>query len=301
MKFLTYKSGGDLRVGALDDTHGVLDLAKAAKTLLNKDLPATLRGIVEGGDAALATAREALKAAQGKPDGLFTKLADVKIATPLPDARKNVFCVGRNYKAHIEEMAASFGRPVDYPKNPEFFSKPPTTIVGHEDGVERHADYTDKLDYEVELAVVVGKKGRNIKEADFEDYVFGYTVVNDITARDAQRAHGQFFKGKSFDTFCPIGPIVVTKDEFGTPDGKRLTLKVNGKIRQDSNTSDLYFGVPKIIESLSGALTIEPGDIIATGTPSGVAAGMKEPAWLNKGDVVEAEVAGIGVLRNTIV
>ena len=301
MKFLTYKSGDALKVGALDDARGVCDLVAAAKTLLGKDLPDSLRGIVEGGDSALAMAREALAAAQGKPDGLFTPLASVKIATPLPGARKNVFCVGRNYKLHIEEMAAAFGRTPDFPKNPEFFSKPPTTIVGHEDGVERHEGYTDKLDYEVELAVVIGKKGRNIKEADFEDYVFGYTVVNDITARDAQRAHGQFFKGKSFDTFCPIGPVVVTKDEFGAPSGHRLTLRVNGGVRQDSNTSDLYFGVPKIIESLSGALTLEPGDIIATGTPSGVAAGMKEPAWLQKGDVVEAEVEGVGVLRNTIV
>ena len=207
MKFLTYKAGDALKVGALDDSRGVCDLGKAAKTLLGKDLPDSLRGIVEGGDAALSLAREALKAAQGKPDGLFTPLSGVKIATPLPGARKNVFCVGRNYKAHIDEMAASMGRSADYPKNPEFFSKPPTTIVGHEDGVERHADYTDKLDYEVELAVVIGKKGRNIKESNFEDYVFGYTVVNDITARDAQRAHGQFFKGKSFDTFCPIGPV----------------------------------------------------------------------------------------------
>ncbi|MDB5569940.1 MAG: hypothetical protein JWN93_1123 [Hyphomicrobiales bacterium] len=301
MKFLTYKAGSDLRVGVLDESKGVLDLVKAAKSLLNKDVPDTLRGVIEAGDGALATAREALKAAQGKPDGLFTPLDAVTFATPLPGARKNVFCVGRNYKAHIEEMAASFGRTADYPKNPEFFSKPPTTIVGHGEGVERHADYTDKLDYEVELAVVIGKKGRNIKEANYEDYVFGYTVVNDITARDAQRAHGQFFKGKSFDTFCPIGPFVVTKDEFGKPDGHKLTLTVNGKVRQDSNTSDLYFGVPKIMESLSGALTLEPGDIIATGTPSGVAAGMKEPAWLQTGDVVEAYVEGVGVLRNTIV
>lgn len=301
MKFLTYKSGDGLKLGALDDALGVCDLVAAARTLLGKSLPDTLRGLIESGDSALATAREAFAAAQAKPAGLFTPLAGVKIATPLPGARKNVFCVGRNYKLHIEEMAAAFGRTPDYPKNPEFFSKPPTTIVGHEDGVERHEGYTDKLDYEVELAVVIGKKGRNIKEADFEDYVFGYTVVNDITARDAQRAHGQFFKGKSFDTFCPIGPVVVTKDEFGSPSGHRLALRVNGKTRQDSNTSDLYFGVPKIIESLSGALTLEPGDIIATGTPSGVAAGMKEPAWLQKGDVVEAEVEGVGVLRNTIV
>lgn len=301
MKFLTYKDGADLRVGALDDSHGVLDLVKAAKTLLGKDLPDSLREIIEGGDDALNLARQTHKAALAKPDGLFTAVDKITFATPLPGARKNVFCVGRNYKAHIEEMAASFGRAAEFPKAPEFFSKPPTTIVGHGEGVERHADHTDKVDYEVELAIVIGKKGRNIKEAEFEDFVFGYTVVNDITARDAQRLHGQFFKGKSFDTFCPIGPVVVTKDEFGKPGGHRLTLSVNGKVRQDSSTSDLYFGVPKIIESLSGALTLEPGDVIATGTPSGVAAGMKEPLWLQKGDVVEAYVEGVGTLRNTII
>jgi len=301
VKFLTYKSGKELRVGVLDDELGVLDVSLAAKKLLKEDLPSTLRGIVEGGSKALSIAKKTLKAAQAKPKGLFTPLSKVKIATPLPGATKNIFCVGRNYKAHIEEMAASSGNPPNYPKMPEFFSKPPTTIVGHEDKVERHAAYTDKLDYEVELAVVIGKKGRNISEANALKHIFGYTVVNDITARDAQRNHGQFFKGKSYDTFCPIGPIVVTPDEFGEPGGHRLTLKVNGKTRQDSNTSDLYFGVPRIIESLSGALTLEPGDVIATGTPSGVAAGMKTPEWLNVGDVVEAEVEGIGVLRNKIV
>jgi 2-keto-4-pentenoate hydratase/2-oxohepta-3-ene-1,7-dioic acid hydratase in catechol pathway len=300
VKFLTYKDGDALRVGALDESRGVLDLVKAARSLLGKDLPDSLRGIVEGGEAALQTARETLKAAQGKPEGLFTPLAQVKIATPLPAARKNVFCVGRNYKLHIEEMAAAFGRSPDYPKNPEFFSKPPTTIVGHEDGVERHEGYTDKLDYEVELAVVIGKKGRNIKEADFEDYVFGYTVVNDVTARDAQRAHGQFFKGKSFDTFCPVGPVVVTKDEFGAPSGHRLTLKVNGKTRQDSTTSDLYFGVPKIIESLSGALTLEPGDIIATGTPVGVGIGFTPPVYLRPGDRMRVAITGLGALENPV-
>ncbi len=301
MKFLTYKSASGLRLGALDDQKGVVDLAKAAKTLLNKDIPDTMRGLVAAGDGALATAREAFAAAQkGGAADLWTPLSDKIIATPLPGATKNVFCVGRNYKLHIEEMSRARGAEPSYPKFPEYFTKPPTTIVGHEDGIERHAEHTQKLDYEVELALVIGKKGRNIKESEALDYIFGYTVLNDVTARDAQTNHGQFFKGKSFDTFCPIGPYVVTKDEFGDPSGHRLYLTVNGKIRQDSNTSDLLFGVPKIIESLSAALTLEPGDIICTGTPAGVASGMTPPLWLQSGDVMEATVEGIGTLRNKI-
>ena len=301
MKFLTYPPAAGLRLGALDSAKGVVDLAKAAKTLLNKEIPDSMRGLVAAGDGALATAREAFAAAQkGGAADLWTPLSDKIIATPLPGATKNVFCVGRNYKLHIEEMARSRGAEPSYPKFPEYFTKPPTTIVGHEDGIERHAEHTQKLDYEVELALVIGKKGRNIKEADALDYIFGYTVLNDVTARDAQTNHGQFFKGKSFDTFCPIGPYVVTKDEFGDWSGHRLYLTVNGKIRQDSNTSDLLFGVPKIIESLSAALTLEPGDIICTGTPAGVASGMTPPLWVQSGDVMEATVEGIGTLRNKV-
>jgi 2-keto-4-pentenoate hydratase/2-oxohepta-3-ene-1,7-dioic acid hydratase in catechol pathway len=301
VKLVTYKSGKELRLGALDAEKGILDVQKAGRKLLAQWLPETMRDLIEAGDGAVDIARETLKAARADCEGLWQPLAATALATPLPHPRKNIFCVGRNYKAHIAEMARSLGREPDWPKVPEFFSKPPTTVVGPEDGVERHADHTERLDYEVELAVVIGKKGRNIAEQDALSHIFGYTVVNDITARDAQLKHHQFFKGKSFDTFCPIGPCVVTSDEFGDPGGHRLTLKVNGNIRQDSNTSDLLFGVPKIIEALSWALTLEPGDIIATGTPHGVAAGMKPPGWLQVGDVVEAEVEGIGVLRNRIV
>jgi 2-keto-4-pentenoate hydratase/2-oxohepta-3-ene-1,7-dioic acid hydratase in catechol pathway len=259
-----------------------------------------MHGIIEAGDSALAAIKDVLASSKGKAD-LFIPLKDIKFAPPITKYKKNVFCVGRNYKAHIEEMAKAMNREVSYPKVSEFFTKPYTTIVAHEDDVERHANYTTMLDYEVELAVIIGKGGRNISKENALDHVFGYTVFNDVTARDAQRAHGQFFKGKSFDTFGPIGPWIVTKDEFGDPSGHRLTLKVNGKIRQDSNTSDLVHDVPAIIRDLTGALTVEPGDIIATGTPAGVAGGMNPPGWLNVGDVMEAEVEGIGVLRNKIV
>ena len=301
MKLVTYKAGKELRLGAWDSEKVILDVHTAARKLLAQWIPETMRDLIEAGPGALDVAREALKVAREKGDAGWLPITATQIATPLPGAKKNIFCVGRNYKAHIAEMARSLGREPDWPKVPEFFSKPPTTVVGPEDGVERHAGHTERLDYEVELAVVIGKKGRNISEADALSHVFGYTVVNDITARDAQLLHHQFFKGKSFDTFCPIGPCVVTADEYGDPSGHRLTLKVNGQVRQDSNTSDLLFGVPKIIEALSWGLTLEPGDIIATGTPHGVAAGMKPPGWLQVGDVVEAEVEGIGLLRNKII
>lgn len=298
MKFLTYEDNEDLKVGVLVGDK-VLDLAAAASAA-GKGVPDDMRLIIEEGDSTLATIKEVVAASEGK-DNLYIPLDDVQFAPPIVDHYKNIFCVGRNYTAHIEEMAAAMGRDVSYPSVPEFFTKPPTTIVAHEDDVLRHAKHTDKLDYEVELAVVIGKGGSDIPADKALDHIFGYTIVNDVTARDAQRNHGQFFKGKSFDTFCPIGPYIVTKDEFGDPSGHKLSLKVNGKIRQDSTTSDLHFDVPKIIEGLTWALTIEPGDIIATGTPAGVAGGMNPPGWLQVGDVMEAEVEGIGILRNTIV
>jgi 2-keto-4-pentenoate hydratase/2-oxohepta-3-ene-1,7-dioic acid hydratase in catechol pathway len=301
VKLVTFRQNDAVVLGALDATRGVLDLAKSAQAILGRELPGTMQGLIDGGAAALSLARETFAAAQTRTGATWLPLAGTRLAAPLPQPRKNVFCVGQNYKAHIAEMARAFGREVSYPKIPMFFSKPATTVVGQDDPVERHAKHTSKLDYEVELAVVIGARGRDIAEGEALSHVFGYTIVNDVTARDAQQAHGQFFKGKSFDTFCPMGPCIVTADEFGDPGGHRLALKVNGRIRQDSSTADLYFSVPQLIASLSAALTLDPGDVIATGTPSGVAQGMNPPEWLQVGDLVEAELEGIGVLRNRIV
>lgn len=261
-----------------------------------------MQGFIEAGPTAWTKAQTTLKQASENPaQADWLPLEGLRVLAPIPRPRKNVFCVGRNYKEHIIEMARSRGIEPSFPKVPEFFSKPITTVVGHEADVERHAKNTNSLDYEVEIGVVIGKRIRDVTEQEALAAVFGYTVINDITARDAQRAHGQFFKGKSFDSTCPIGPCIVTADEYGDPAGHALTLKINGEIRQNSNTSDLLFSVPQIIASLSAALTLEPGDIIATGTPSGVAQGMTPPKWLDVGDVVEAEVEGIGILRNRIV
>jgi 2-keto-4-pentenoate hydratase/2-oxohepta-3-ene-1,7-dioic acid hydratase in catechol pathway len=294
MKLVTFDAKGQERLGAIDAKRGILDLKQASSAL-----PGDMISFIEGGEAALAEAKKVLSAAQDK--GPFLPLAATKLYAPIPHPRKNIFCIGRNYKLHIEEGARARGVPPSFPKIPEIFSKPFTTVIGPEDGIKRHAKHTNMLDYEVEFAVVIGKKVVDLTVDDALAAVFGYTVFNDVTARDAQRDHGQWFKGKSFDTFGPMGPCIVTKDELGDWSGKRISLKVNGEIRQDSNTSDLLFGIPQILASLSASLTLHPGDVIATGTPSGVALGMTPQKWLNVGDVVEAEVEGIGVLRNRVV
>jgi len=297
MKLVTFGTLKAPLLGVVDAERGILNLKKS-----NSKLPGDMLSLIEGGPAALKAVKKAYEAAlKSKKAGLWTPLKSAKLLAPIPVPRKNVFCVGRNYKLHIEEGARARGVEVTFPKVPEFFSKPRTAVVGHDAPVLRHAANTQKLDYEVELAIVIGKKVTNLPQDKAMSAIFGYTIVNDVTARDAQTAHGQWFKGKSFDTFCPVGPYIVTADEFGDPSGHRISLTVNGKTRQDSNTADLLFNVPAIVSYLSASLTLEPGDIIATGTPSGVAMGMTPQMWLNVGDVVEASVEGIGTLRNKIV
>jgi 2-keto-4-pentenoate hydratase/2-oxohepta-3-ene-1,7-dioic acid hydratase in catechol pathway len=224
----------------------------------------------------------------------------VRLLAPVPEPVKNVFCVGRNYKLHIEEGARARGVPATYPEVPEFFSKPRTTVIGHDGDIRLDPKVTQKLDYEVELAIVVGPGGRDISASSAERHIFGYTILNDVSARDLQQAHGQWFKGKGLDTCGPIGPWIVTADEFGPATGHAIMLRVNGETRQSSNTSDLLFGCETILEHLSRGMTLDAGDIIATGTPSGVALGMVPQAWLRNGDVIEAEIDGIGILRNTV-
>ena len=295
MKFVTFKSGSEERLGILDDQKGVLDVVKAGRTLLGRDLPGSMLSFIAAGESALADARRLLDAREG-----WIALASVKLMAPIPHYKKNVFCVGRNYKLHIEEGARARGVPVSFPPVPEFFSKPPTTVIGNGDDIQWDSRCTRQLDYEIELGIVIGRKTRDISEANAPSAVFGYTIVNDVSAREVQKAHGQWFKGKSFDTFAPIGPCIVTADEFGNPAGHQLVLKVNGEVRQDSNTSDMLFDCQQIVASLSSGLTLEPGDTIATGTPSGVALGMEPQAWLKDGDTVELTITGIGTLTNKV-
>ena len=214
---------------------------------------------------------------------------------PIPRPLKNIVCLGLNYASHVRETTA---RQAD--------EGPGHSGVFHEGADERNGPYdpipwdrsaTDQVDYEAELGVIVGAGGKNIPRDAALDHVFGYTVINDVSARDLQFGHKQWFKGKSLDGFCPMGPVVVTADEFGDPQKKRITLRVNGETRQDATTGDMIFPVDVILEYLSQGMTIEPGDIIATGTPEGVGLGRTPPEYLKDGDVVETEIEGIGMLR----
>jgi 2-keto-4-pentenoate hydratase/2-oxohepta-3-ene-1,7-dioic acid hydratase in catechol pathway len=219
---------------------------------------------------------------------------------PIPRTPKNIFCLGLNYAAHAMESAKARGREPQLPTAPVFFTKAPTTINGPFDQVPVDREVTNQVDWEVELGVVIGTTGKNISRDTALQHVFGYTVINDVSARELQALHMQWFKGKSLDGTCPMGPVVVTADEFGDPQAKRLQCRVNGVVKQDGHTSDMIFAVNVQIEWLSKGLTIEAGDVIATGTPAGVGIGRTPPEFLVKGDVVETEIEGIGTLRNVI-
>jgi 2-keto-4-pentenoate hydratase/2-oxohepta-3-ene-1,7-dioic acid hydratase in catechol pathway len=225
---------------------------------------------------------------------------DVRWRAPILRPRKNVMCLGLNYFNHLVETSKPLNREIKTPDAPIFFTKPPTAINGPYDPIPWDRSVTEQVDYEVELGVVIGMEGRNIRSDRALNHVFGYTIVNDVSARDVQYRHKQWFKGKSLDGFCPMGPCIVTADEFGDPQNKRLSLTVNGEQRQHANTSEMIYGVAAIIEWLSRGLTLEAGDIIATGTPEGVGLGRKPPEYLSDGDVVEAAIEGIGAIRNEV-
>jgi 2-keto-4-pentenoate hydratase/2-oxohepta-3-ene-1,7-dioic acid hydratase in catechol pathway len=240
----------------------------------------------------------ALPAAQGAP----LQLSDVRLEAPLPVPRRNVWCVGRNYHAHAKELSASVFK--DNDANPEawpiVFTKVPECVVGPTDDVQLPTGVSEQIDYEAELMVVIGRQGKNIARADALKHVFGYTVVNDVTARDVQMRHQQWDMGKSFDTFCPMGPWIVTADEF---DGTKTRVRcwVNGELRQDGPTENMIFDIPTLIETISRGITLYPGDVIATGTPAGVGMGLKPPRYLRTGDRVRIEIDGLGVIENKFV
>jgi 2-keto-4-pentenoate hydratase/2-oxohepta-3-ene-1,7-dioic acid hydratase in catechol pathway len=228
-------------------------------------------------------------------------LRDVHLLAPIPRTPRNVFCLGRNYAEHIQEDNASRDKDTALPEYPQFFTKPPSAIVGDGAGIRYDERVTKRLDYEVELAVVIGKPGRDIAATDAMNHVFGYTIVNDITARDLQRRHDQWFKGKGLDTSCPMGPYIVTADEIADPHALEIALEVNGEPRQKASTGSMIFKIPETIESLSAGLSLEAGDVIATGTPSGVGYAMNPRRWLAVGDVIACRIEGLGTLTNTIV
>jgi 2-keto-4-pentenoate hydratase/2-oxohepta-3-ene-1,7-dioic acid hydratase in catechol pathway len=284
---------GAPRPGLVLDDKRIVDIPAA---LGASDDTSTMLGIIRAGAATL----EKLRALEKKPGAATLDLADVKLHAPIPRPAKNVFCVGWNYLEHFEEGAKKLQDNRELPKWPVFFSKATTAVTGPFDPVPFDAKISTSLDWEVELGVIIGTTGKDIAEGDAMRHVFGYTVINDVSWRDLQRRHGgQWHKGKSLDGTCPMGPWIVTADAID-PTNLRVTCRVNGVTKQDSNTKFLYFKLPRLIGDLSMGMTLEAGDVISTGTPEGVGFARNPPEFMKPGDLLETEIEGIGTLRNPI-
>jgi len=285
MKIATFDWNGTVCIGRLDETGARLDVFDIAPERIAE------AGVVAliGGDLPAVTATVAL--------------SDVTLLAPVPRPRRNIFCVGKNYREHAHEFASSgfdsSAKDGAVPANPIIFSKVPDTVVAAGAPIWIDGSVSTAIDYEAELAVIIGKPGRNISKDNAMAHVWGYTIVNDVTARDLQQQHAQWLIGKSQDSFCPMGPWAVTADEIDLSDTP-VKCWVNGELRQDSNTNLLIFDVPTIIAALSNGITLRPGDVIATGTPAGVGIGFKPPKYLVAGDSVRIEIGGIGVLENPV-
>ena len=292
MKLVTYEEGTDQKLGAVVGD-AVIDLAAAS----GGTLPATMLELISEGDSALQRARELVAAA---PRG--TPLGSVRLLAPIPQPPRNVMCVGWNYLEHFEEGQGRRGQVDEMPEYPTFFTKLPTTVIGPEERVRLDARISTKLDYEVELALIIGRSGHDIPPERAMEHVFGYTIANDVSVRDVQRRHGQqWFRGKSMDTHCPMGPWIVTADEAPDPHALRLSCAVNGETKQDSSTQYMVFQIPRLIQELSLGTTLVPGDVVLTGTPPGVGFARTPPEYLQAGDVMELSVERIGTLRNPVV
>jgi 2-keto-4-pentenoate hydratase/2-oxohepta-3-ene-1,7-dioic acid hydratase in catechol pathway len=290
MRFVTFEKLGKAVPGLLGTGGEIVDLSATVGSLLD---------IVDGGADALRKAQQAtMTAPKIAPAG-------VKILAPIPAPRRNIICVGKNYHEHAKEFHssgfdASAGKDA-IPDFPIIFSKASTTVIGPNDPVPASADPTNSVDYEVELAVVIGKQCKNVSKADAYGQVFGYMIVNDVTSRQLQARHKQWFLGKNLDGFCPMGPWLVTADEVGDVTKLRVMAEINGEKRQDAIVKDLIFDIPTLIETITSVMTLLPGDIIATGTPAGVGIGFTPPKFLQNGDRMKLEITGLGVLENSVV
>jgi len=297
VKLATYSpaSGGTPRPGIVLDDGRIVDIPANAVPVAGVDF-ATMLGIIRGADAA----RRALDALAARPPAGSLAMTEVKLHAPIPRPAKNVFCVGWNYLEHFEEGAKKLQDNRELPQWPVFFSKAPTAVNGPYDPVPFDPAVSTSLDWEVELGVVIGPGGKNIRAEDAMQHVWGYTVINDVTWRDIQRRHGgQWDKGKSLDGTCPMGPVLVTADSLDHAN-LRLACRVNGVTKQESSTKFLYFKLPRLIHDLSLGQTLEPGDILSTGTPEGVGYARNPPEFMKPGDLLESEIEGIGTLRNPI-
>ena len=297
MKLVTYMNQAKIRPGLLlADEENILDISQVMPEINSLNL------LVDAGPDVLSSLREI---AASPPDNAVIATAAALILAPIPRPFRNIFCIGKNYFDHAKEFHdsgydASAGKDA-IPSDPIIFSKSFTTVIGPSAPIPASADWTNSVDYEVELAVVIGTGGRGIKKADAYDHVFGYTIINDVTSRTLQQQHKQWFLGKNFDGFCPMGPMLVTADEVGDVTKLEVTTHVNGELRQNAQVSDLIFDVPTLIETLSAVMTLLPGDIIATGTPAGVGLGFDPPKFLQPGDKVKVAISKLVELENPIV
>jgi 2-keto-4-pentenoate hydratase/2-oxohepta-3-ene-1,7-dioic acid hydratase in catechol pathway len=298
MKLLTFRHRDRVAAGLLIED-GILDLNAAARAAGESADLSSVLAIIRGGESAWSACKRLESRVPSA--GTLLPLSQVQKLAPIPEPVRNIFCVGRNYEDHVKEGATAMHRELKLPEAPQFFTKATHAVVGPGADVRLDTQVTRRLDYEVELAVVIGRAGRDIAAARAYEYVFGYSVANDVTARDLQRRHDQWFKGKSLDTTFPFGPVIVTQDAIGDVKTLELSISINGQERQRARVSQMIFDIPAIIASLSAGLTLEPGDIISTGTPSGVGFAMEPPQYLHDGDEMVAAIDRIGELRNRIV
>ncbi len=302
MRLVTSVEGPERRAGLIVEDV-VVDIERACaerrpRAVGKKRLPATVKQVLEEGEEALEACRRLESyvsdlSAERRPEQFCVPLQDVELAPPIPDPQK-IICIGLNYRDHCEEQK----KPL--PEKPIMFAKFPTALIGCNEPIVK-PPLTNQLDYEAELAVVIGRKGKNIPEEDALAYVAGYTIMNDVTARDVQVSDGQWVRAKSFDTFAPAGPYLVTRDEVPDPQNLNMRLTVNGEVRQTSNTSNMVFSVAFLVSYISQVCTLLPGDMISTGTPGGVGVFRKPPVFLQDGDIVSVEIEKLGTLTNGVV
>lgn len=301
MKLVTFRTGveGSARLGVVSDEL-VFDV-EALGAAMGAHFPDTMLGLIDEGPAGLSALATALEEAEGALEmGLSHPLANVTLLAPIPRPRKNIFGIGLNYAEHAAESSRGLGTDTDLPDKPVIFSKPPTAVIGPGEPIRHDAAITRQLDWEVELAVIIGTQARRVSTDDALRHVFGYSVMIDVSARDNRRA-GQWIYSKGMDSYAPFGPMIVTADAIDDPHDLGLWLKKNGEEKQNSNTRHMLFKIPELISDISQGITLEPGDIIATGTPEGVGAGRDPQEWMWPGDVIEAGVEKIGTIRHPVV
>ena len=295
MRFVTFKKNSVIRVGLEILNRGIIDINKA-----NKNLPNDLNKIIKN----YAEVKDQIQNINNAQN-IHYSINEVNLLSPIPVPVRNIICVGKNYAEHAKEVQKSSFSTLQekklFPDEPIIFNKATTSVIGPNDKIELINDRTKTTDYEGELGVIIGKRSKNIKYSNATDIIFGYTIINDVTARKLQNNHKQWFIGKSPDTYCPIGPCIITKDEIKDIKNIKIQTTINGEVRQTGIVKDMIFNISTIIETLTKSMTLVEGDIIATGTPSGVGIGFDPPKFLKSGDKIKISVDPIGVLENDVI